>query len=169
LPAYSPPAIAPPGPELSAHLAVELHDLVGKLRRRLREQADAGDLPPSQVAVLRRLEREGPVTVSALARVAGVRSQSMGATVAALQAAGHVTGAPDPADGRQTLLSLTPACRKWIRQNRAAKQDWLLRAIDAELTTREQQELARALALLDRVVHAHPADAAAPARRAPAQ
>jgi DNA-binding MarR family transcriptional regulator len=140
--------------DVSVQLAVELHELVGKLRRRLREQADAADLPPSQVAVLRRLEREGPITVSALARVAGVRSQSMGATVAALQAAGLVSGTPDPTDGRQTLLSLTPACRKWIRQNRAAKQDWLLRAIDAELTAREQQELTRALALLHRVVGA---------------
>jgi DNA-binding MarR family transcriptional regulator len=149
-----------PTPDLPAQLAVELHELVGKLRRRLREQADAGDLPPSQVAVLRRLEREGPITVSALARVAGVRSQSMGATVAALQTAGLVSGTPDPADGRQTLLSLTPACRKWIRQNRAAKQDWLLRAIDAELDAREQQELARALALLNRVVDAQPALAA---------
>ena len=147
--------------DLPAQLAVELHELVGKLRRRLREQSDAGDLPPSQVAVLRRLEREGPITVSALARVAGVRSQSMGATVAALQAAGLVSGTPDPADGRQTLLSLTPACRKWIRQNRAAKQDWLLRAIDGELSAREQQDLARALALLNRVVHAQPALASA--------
>jgi DNA-binding MarR family transcriptional regulator len=151
-----------PTPDHPAQLAVELHELVGKLRRRLREQADAGDLPPSQVAVLRRLEREGPITVSALARVAGVRSQSMGATVAALQAAGLVSGEPDPADGRQTLLSLTPSCRKWIRQNRAAKQDWLLRAIDAELNARERQELARALALLNRVVAAEPA---LPARR----
>jgi DNA-binding MarR family transcriptional regulator len=98
--------------ELSAALAVQLHDVMGKLRRRLREQTDAGDLPPSQVNVLRRLEREGPITVSALARAAGIRSQSMGATVAALQSAGLVAGAPDPADGRQTLLSLTPACRK---------------------------------------------------------
>lgn len=144
-------------PSDPARLAVELHELVIKLRRRLREQADAGDLPPSQVAVLRRLEREGPITVSALARVAGVRSQSMGATVAALQSAGLVTGEPDPADGRQTLLSLTPACRKWLRQNRAAKQDWLLRAIEGELSAREQQELARALDLLQRLADAQPA------------
>lgn len=146
--------------DLSATLAVQLHELVGKLRRRMREQTDAGDLPPSQVNVLRRLEREGPVTVSALARAAGVRSQSMGATIAALQAAGLVAGTPDPADGRQTLLALTPACRKWMRQTRAAKQDWLLRAIDAELGAREQQELARALALLQRVVDAQPMAAA---------
>lgn len=145
---------------LAPTLAVELHDLVGKLRRKLREQTDAGDLPPSQVNVLRRLEREGPITVSALARAAGIRSQSMGATVAALQAAGLVTGTPDPADGRQTLLALTPSCRKWIRQTRAAKQDWLSHAIESELSAREQQELARALALLQRVVDVQPAPAA---------
>lgn len=143
--------------DLPASLAVELHHLVGKLRRRMREQTDAGDLPPSQVAVLRRLEAEGPATVSALARAAGIRSQSMGATVAALQAAGLVAGAPDPQDGRQTLLSLTPSCRKWIRQSRAAKQDWLSHAIASELSAREQQELARALALLQRVVASQPA------------
>jgi DNA-binding MarR family transcriptional regulator len=152
--------VTAPRSDLAASLATELHDLVGKLRRRMRDQVDAGDLPPSQVAVLRRLEREGPVTVSALARAAGMRSQSMGATVAALQAAGLVAGTPDPADGRQTLIALTASCRKWIRQTRAAKQDWLSRTIEAELTTREQQELAGALALLQRVVAAQFAPAA---------
>ena len=140
----------------AAALAVELHALVGGLKRRFREQSNAGDLPPSQMAVLRRLEREGAQTVTALARAGGVRPQSMGATVAALQAAGHVSGTPDPEDGRQTLLSLTPACRKWLREGRAARQDWLLRAIQAELSPREQQELARALALVQRVVEAQP-------------
>jgi DNA-binding MarR family transcriptional regulator len=150
----------PPASDPSTQLAAELHELVGKLRRRLREQVDAGDLPPSQVTVLRRLEREGSMTVSALARVAGMRSQSMGATVAALQAAGLVSGAPDPADGRQTLLSLTPACRKWIRGNRAAKRDWLSQVIDSELNARERQDLARAVALLHRIVEAQPASVA---------
>lgn len=150
-----------PHSDLAAGLAVELHDVLSMLRRRMREQVDSGDLPPSQIAVLRRLEREGPITVSALARAAGMRSQSMGATVAALQAAGLVAGTPDPADGRQTLLSLTPSCRKWIRQTRAARHDWLSRAIEAELSAREQQELARALALLQRVVTAQSALATA--------
>ena len=151
-----------PHSDLVTRLAVELHGIVGNLRRRMREQSDAGDLPPSQVAVLRRLDSEGAVTVSALARATGIRSQSMGATVAALQAAGLVAGAPDPADGRQTLLSLTPACRRWIRQTRAAKQDWLSRAIESELSLREQQDLGRALALLQRVIEAQPAPSANP-------
>jgi DNA-binding MarR family transcriptional regulator len=133
-------------------LAAELHTLNGKLKRRLREQASAGDLTPSQTAVLMHLDRDGPTTVSALARAEGVRSQSMGATVAVLEAAGLVRGAPDPADGRQTILSLTPACREKIKSGRAARQDWLVRAIDAKLTPQEQQQLAAAVKLLNRLV-----------------
>src|ERR1700761_2814111 len=93
-------------------LAAELHALNGKLKRRLRELASAGDLTPSQTAVLSHLDRDGPTTVTALARSEGVRSQSMGATVAVLEAAGLVKGSPDPKDGRQTILALTPACRE---------------------------------------------------------
>lgn len=147
----------PPAPDHdTAALAVELHDLVNRLKRRLREFSGSADLPPSQIAVLRRLEREGPLTVTGLARAGGMRPQSMGATVAALQAAGHISGTPDPEDGRQTLLSLTPACRKWLRDTRATRQDWLQRVIQAELSPREQQDLAKAMALLQRVAQAQP-------------
>jgi DNA-binding MarR family transcriptional regulator len=63
-------------------LAVDLHGLIGKLKRRLREEAHFGDFTFSQTAVLRRLERDGPATVTTLAKAEGVRPQSMGATVA---------------------------------------------------------------------------------------
>lgn len=150
-------ANAPAATNDTAALAVELHDLVGKLKRRLREQAAAADLPPSQVLVLRRLERHGPATVSALARAAGMRPQSMGALVAALQAAGLVSGEPDPDDGRQTLWSVMPATRKWMKESRAVRQDWLQRRIETELAPREQQQLAQALALLQRLAQCDPA------------
>jgi DNA-binding MarR family transcriptional regulator len=133
-------------------LAVELHTLSGKLKRRLREQASAGDLTPSQISVLAHLDRNGPTTVTALARAEGVRSQSMGATIAVLEAASLVKGSPDPEDGRQTILSLTPACRELIRSGRAARQDWLLRAIQTKLTPQEQAQLAAAMKLLNRLV-----------------
>src|ERR1700761_571654 len=97
-------------PARAAILARELRIVFGNLKRRLREQATAGDFTFSQIAVLSRLEREGPATVSNLAREQGVRPQSMGATVAALESAGFVQGSPDPSDGRQTLLSLTDRC-----------------------------------------------------------
>jgi len=133
-------------------LAEDLRLLIGRLKRRLREQSDRGDLPPSQVAVLLRLEKDGPATVSSLARCEGMRPQSMSSAVAALEAAGLVTGRPDPGDGRQTLMSLTDACRDWIQAGRAARQDWLSRTITARLSPQEQDELAAAVRLLKRLI-----------------
>lgn len=133
-------------------LAAELRALIGKLKRRLREQANPGDLTPSQVSVLLRLEREGPATMSNLARAEGMRPQSMSAAVAPLEAAGFVSGAPDPHDGRQTILSLTDTCREWIKKGRAARQDWLSRTIQARISPKEQEDLAVAVELLKRLV-----------------
>jgi DNA-binding MarR family transcriptional regulator len=133
-------------------LAMEIHAISGKLKRRLREQASAGDLTTSQTAVLGHLDRNGPTTVTALARMEGVRSQSMGATVAALEAAGLVKGSPDPSDGRQTILSLTPACVALIKNGRAARTDWLLKTIQTKLSPQEQDQLAAAIKLLNRLV-----------------
>jgi DNA-binding MarR family transcriptional regulator len=133
-------------------LAVDLHGLIGKLKRRLREEAHFGDFTFSQTAVLRRLERDGPATVTTLAKAEGVRPQSMGATVAVLEAAGLIAGAADPDDGRQTILSVTPACRKRLKEGRATREDWLFRAIQEHFTTEEQTALAVGVELLKRLV-----------------
>jgi DNA-binding MarR family transcriptional regulator len=133
-------------------LAVELRSTISKIIRRLREQAPSGELTWSQQKVLLRLEKDGPATVTALAQAEGVRPQSMGATVAVLRDAGLVVGSPDPSDGRQTVLSLTEACRAQFKANRAAKEDWLNRAIQTKLSAAEQGELATALRLLNRLL-----------------
>ena len=138
--------------EKSSALAADLRALVGKLKRRLREQANVGDLTPSQTSVLLRLERDGPATVSALAKAAGVRHQSMRTTVAALEAGGYVEGHADPEDGRQTIISLTGAFRRRLSQGRVTQQDWLARGIDSKLSAAERKTLATAVALLDRIV-----------------
>jgi len=81
-----------------------------------------------------------------------VRPQSMGATVAVLKGAGLIAGSPDPTDGRQTVLSLTEACRAQLKASRAAKEDWLHQAITSKLDAREQGELASALRLFSRLL-----------------
>jgi DNA-binding MarR family transcriptional regulator len=137
-------------PQLAA-VAGELRVAISKLVRRAREQAGAGDFTNSQKSVLLRLERDGPATVSMLARAEGVRPQSMRMTVAALEAAGAVSGKADPKDGRQTFLSLTPAFAKILKTGRAAKEDWLIRALKAQLTPSEQTQLAAAAKLLGKL------------------
>ena len=145
------PGNTAPGPRASA-LAAELRGLIGKLKRRLREQANVGDLTVSQIAVLLRLEKDGPATASQLARAEGMRAQSMGPIVASLEAAGLIKGAPDPNDGRQTIIALTEQCLDWIREGRAARQDWLSRTIEQRLAAHEQDQLAAAVLLLKRLI-----------------
>ncbi|MEX1827483.1 MarR family winged helix-turn-helix transcriptional regulator [Luteibacter sp. CQ10] len=140
-----------PNAPSAAALAADLRISVGKLVRRLREQAHPGDFTSAQKSVLLRLDRDGPATVSALARAESVRPQSMRITVAGLEAMKAVHGKPDPDDGRQTLIDLTPAFRKTLKETRAAKEDWLVHALQAQLTPAEQGELAAAVKLLQRL------------------
>ncbi|MFT3727259.1 MAG: MarR family transcriptional regulator [Terricaulis sp.] len=137
--------------DIAAQIAEALSPVVAKLKRRFRERATLGDHTPSQIAVLLRLERDGAATSAKLAQAEGMRPQSMGAIVQTLQAEGLIEAAPDPNDGRQLLLSLTPACRKRIKTNRAARRDWLAQAIQTKLTAAEQKQLAGAIELLKRI------------------
>jgi DNA-binding MarR family transcriptional regulator len=132
-------------------VAGELRVVLGQLTRRLRQQADTGDFTRSQLAVLARLERDGAATMTALAHAEGIRPQSMGVIIGVLQDAGMVAGTPDPSDGRKTVLALTDAARERFATGRLAREDWLFRAIRAELDPAEQAELAACIALLKRL------------------
>jgi len=138
-------------------LAGELRVSIGKLVRRVREHAHPGDFTSAQKSVLLRLERDGPVTVSTLARAESVRPQSMRVTVASLEKMGLVSGEQDPTDGRQTFFSLTAACREILRSSRAAREDWLVRALQAQLAPHEREQLAATIDLLNRLADFQPA------------
>ncbi|MFC6301575.1 MarR family transcriptional regulator [Pseudomonas sp. CCM 7893] len=140
-----------PNTQSTATLAAELRISLSKLIRRLREQTHPNDFTCAQKSVLLRLDRDGPTTVSALARAESVRPQSMRITVAGLETMKAVSGQPDPTDGRQTLIDLTPVFRKHLNASRAAKDDWLLRALQEQLSPEEQGELAAAVKLLERL------------------
>jgi DNA-binding MarR family transcriptional regulator len=138
--------------ELTRTLAIEIRAVYRKLKLRVREHGGGNELTPSQASVILRLEMDGSATVSSLARAEGMRPQSMSAIVAPLQEFGLVSGTPDPSDGRQTLMSLTPKCLTWLQEGRAARQDWLTATISQKLSVHEQQQLQAALELLTRLV-----------------
>jgi DNA-binding MarR family transcriptional regulator len=138
--------------EQTSALAADLRATLGKLKRKLREHGGRNDLAPSQISVLLRLEKDGPAAVSSLARAEGMRPQSMSAIVTSLLESGLVNGAPDPNDGRQTMMSLSRRCEKFLKEGRAARQDWLTTALQHKLSLQEQKRLAAVLKLLARLV-----------------
>ena len=132
-------------------LAVQVRALFSKLRRRLRD-SHPGDFTSPQIVVLGHLARYGATTISDLARAEGIRPQSMRGNVEVLEKSGLLTRTPDPRDGRQILLSLTPAADEVVNLFRATQTDWLTSAIRARLTASEQRKLGKSLEMLMRVL-----------------
>jgi DNA-binding MarR family transcriptional regulator len=135
-------------PATTAQLAHELRETIGRVIRRLR--AEPGP-PFAQLAVLGRLDREGPGSISDLAAADRMRPQSMAQTVRDLEDAGLVSRRPDPGDGRRSFVELTPAGLDALQSTRAAREDWLTHTLDRELDAGERELLHEALALLRRV------------------
>jgi DNA-binding MarR family transcriptional regulator len=131
--------------------AHEVRVVFGRLRRRLREIAGVGDLTPSQVSVLSRLDKDGPASASDLAAAERIRPQSMAATLGALDEHGLIRRDADPDDGRRHLVSLTPAGIERLEGDRQARQEWLARALQERFTEAERRTVREGLALLDRL------------------
>ena len=136
----------------TAPLAHELRETLGRIVRRLR--AEPGLPPVAQLAVLGRLDREGPASTSDLAAAERMRPQSMAQTVHDLEAAGLVSRRPDPGDGRRALVDLTPAGLERLETARARREGRLAEILEDEFTPAERQTLREALALLRRIADA---------------
>ena len=63
---------------------------LGLLVRRVRAAAASHELSLTESAVMGRLDKDGPATTAELARAEGMKPQSMGATIAALEERGLV-------------------------------------------------------------------------------
>src|SRR5579863_8529416 len=107
--------------------ATELALALGMLVRRLRSEvpSESHELSWAQLSVMRRLDNDGPATTADLARAEGVKPQSMGAIVAALEEKGLVERKPHPTDGRQVNIALTSKGAAVRNSARAAKRTWL--------------------------------------------
>jgi DNA-binding MarR family transcriptional regulator len=124
---------------------------VGLLVRRMRQAKGGGELSLSETSALARLDRDGPSTVTALARVEQISAQSMGATLAALEQRGLIGRGADPNDGRRIVLSVTAAGREFLRDGRNARTALLVHAIATAFTPAERVQLLAAAPLIERL------------------
>lgn len=146
------PARLPSADSLAVRLAVAIKRLHG----RLREAAWAGEveLPVAQVAVLKRLRNGGPTTASELAVAEHVTHQAVTQTLSALKRAGLVRSAPDPSDGRKSVISITVAGNRLFESAIVSRDAWLTRAIGHVVSPREREALQKSIELLERLADA---------------
>jgi DNA-binding MarR family transcriptional regulator len=129
---------------------LDLTQAIGLLVRRTRSEAQADELSMTESVVMSRLANEGEATTAALARAEGMRPQSMGTTIAALEEMGLVRRTPHATDGRQMLIELTPKGVQLRKKTREAKQAWLSQVI-SELDAEERDTLFKAAAIVRRI------------------
>jgi DNA-binding MarR family transcriptional regulator len=134
-------------------IASELTMAMSRLRARLRNESSAPDRPWtwSQLSSLLRVIENGPLTASELAQIEHVRPQSIAETVTALKAEALIETAPDPADRRKSLISATDRGREIATSVRARREEWLTHALEAVASPAEQQLIADAVAVLNKL------------------
>src|ERR1022692_4850497 len=131
-------------------VAAALRVSIGLLLRRLRQEQVEGELTLPESSALPRLDRGGPTTPSALAKLEQISPQSMGATLGALEARGLVERRPDPQDGRRAVLSLTETGQQTLRSRRNAVTEQLAQALSTGFTRSEPLQLMAAAPLIER-------------------
>ena len=133
-----------------AELATQLRFALARSARRLRQEAGTG-LSPSLTAALATVERYGPLTPSELADAERVRRPTVTRMLGHLADAGLISRTPDPADGRSTLVAITPAGAALLAEGRTRKDAFLSERLDG-LSPAYRETLARAAAILEGLI-----------------
>ena len=131
--------------------ASRLRVAIGAVKRRIREASADGELSIPQVTALSRLARLGPMTTAELARREQISPQAMGATIASLEKLGLVARSADAADGRLSILGLTPEGLASVHSGRNAVVDRIVAVLEESFTDEETEVLAAAAPLIERL------------------
>ncbi|ADW68147.1 MarR family winged helix-turn-helix transcriptional regulator [Granulicella tundricola] len=142
-----------PGKAFDRDIA-EFTQSIGLLVRRSRAAAASHELSWTEARVLNRLAKDGPATTADLARVEGMRPQSMRPIIATLEQGGMIARQPHPTDGRQVNLVLTRKGEATQKSVREAKRTWITHAI-AQLDKQDQQTLFAAGRIIERLLESN--------------
>ena len=136
----------------AGQLGVDLTLAVKRLRARLRAESATNDgWTISQLSTLAHIVRSGPMTASAIAQIEHVRPQSIAEICTTLKAAGLIVAAPDPTDGRKSLLRATAKGRRLVESVTSTRAAWLAHAIDAIVEPNRRGDVVDAITLLNQL------------------
>jgi DNA-binding MarR family transcriptional regulator len=131
-------------------VAAEIRGTLAVLYHRIRQTKETGDLTLSESSAVSRLQHGGPTTAATLAKLEQISPQSIGATVASLEARGLIQRSADPADGRRVILSVTSVGDAPVEARRSVRDQQFTRALGA-LSADERAQLLRVMPILARL------------------
>ena len=134
--------------DLLGGLEQEVGVMIRRIRRVIGERARSvhPDLQSSSYLMLSWLEQHGPMRASAMAESFGIDKGAISRQVQHLMDLGLVDRAPDPEDGRATLVSASALAEARLADIHGDRRRWL----DAKLGDWSSDDLARLVDLLGR-------------------
>lgn len=123
--------------------------MIGQLTRRLR--VARGGLSHSLLSALVTVAKHGPLRLADLAQAELVSAPSITRLVAELEASALVSRAPDPADGRASLIKVTEAGLEAVQEARRLRRQIVAELLEP-LSADEVASIEAALPALERLI-----------------
>ena len=114
----------------SGEIAALLHERFSRLSRQLRHMELPAGMTPERLSTLSVIDKNGPISVTALADREMVRPATMSRMVSALVDDGLVRRREDKADGRGVLVTVTPKGRRIYRRAHQQRLEQLAEALN---------------------------------------
>jgi|GEM_PF-1319365 len=121
--------------------ALQIVQGVLSLARRLRSVGTPDPATLAGIRILNTLRRLGPMPAVQLAREEGLQPQSLTRVIGRLLDTGLIARSPSETDGRERILSVTPAGIDVLRSCLAMRRTWLEEAIEKTLDETERRAL----------------------------
>ncbi|MFN8026634.1 MAG: winged helix DNA-binding protein [Acidimicrobiia bacterium] len=97
---------------------------------RIRAERSGVALSRPAMTIISALHTAGPVRLSSVSRITRLEAPLVSRETASLVAEGYVSRAPDPTDGRATIVKLTPKGRRAYQKYRDAVDEIIVEAFD---------------------------------------
>jgi len=105
----------------------------------------------SQLETLELLESHGAITIAELARLRGVKHQSMRLVIQELESQGYITRQPNAQDARAQLIALTETARAMLSDAREQRARWIADWLTEKLDASSRNDLIKGIAALNKL------------------
>lgn len=138
-----------------AALASSLRSAFSVLHKGLRKQMySVNAYSMTEIETIGQLARNTALLPTELAALTRVKTQSMSQILNKLEGQGIVKRTPSEEDKRKVYISITPAGKRMVERTKYDRDEWLKNRIEQSLTVKEQELLAKALPILNKLAAA---------------
>lgn len=133
-------------------LSSSLRSAISALHKGLRKQMySVNSYSMTEMETIGHLFRNQSLLPGELAALTRIKAQSMSQILNKMEQQGVITRTPAKDDKRKVYVALTTAGKKMVEQTKYDRDEWLKNTIEASLTVKERELLAKALPILNKI------------------